>query len=53
MIGLSKKNKKEMIEKILKMWNEGTSLGTIAKQLSMTVEVASRLLVKAIVWNQN
>jgi hypothetical protein len=39
-----------MTEKILRMWNEGTSLGTIAKQLNMTVDMASRLLVKAMVW---
>lgn len=39
-----------MTEKILRMWNEGTSLGTIAKRLNMTVDVASRLLVKDIVW---
>ena len=42
-----------MTEKILKMWNEGTSLGTIAKQLNMTVDMASKLLVKAIVWSQD
>ena len=39
-----------MTEKIIKMWNEGTSLGIIAKQLNMTVDIVSRLIVKAIVW---
>ena len=42
-----------MTEKILKMWNKGTSLGTIAKQLNMTVDMVSKLLVKAIVWRQD
>ena len=42
-----------MTEKIFKMWNEGTSLGTIAKQLNMTVDTVSRLLVKAMVWRQD
>lgn len=42
-----------MTEKIIKMWNEGISLGNIAKQLNMTVDMASRLLVKAIVWRQD
>lgn len=42
-----------MIEKIIKLWNEGTSLGTIANQLNMTVDTASRLLVKAMVWRQD
>lgn len=42
-----------MIEKIIKLWNEGTSLGTIANQLNMTVNMASKLLVKAIVWSQD
>jgi orotate phosphoribosyltransferase-like protein len=41
-----------MTEKIIKLWNEGTSLGTIAKRLNMTVETASWLLVKAMVWKQ-
>lgn len=39
-----------MTEKIIKLWNEGTSLGNIAKQLNMTVDMTSRLLVKAMVW---
>lgn len=41
-----------MTEKIIKLWNEGTSLENIAKQFSMTVDMASRLLVKAMVWRQ-
>lgn len=41
-----------MTEKIIKLWNERTSLGTIAKQLNMTVDMASRLLVKAMVWSK-
>ena len=42
-----------MYEKIIKLWNEGTSLENIAKQFNMTVEMASRLLVIAIVWKQD
>lgn len=42
-----------MTEKIIKMWNEGTSLGNIAKQFDMTIDMASKLLVKAIVWKQD
>lgn len=42
-----------MTEKIIKLWNEGTSLENIAKQFSMTVEMASKLLVKAIIWKQD
>lgn len=42
-----------MYEKIIKLWNEGTSLENIAKQLNMTVEMASKLLVIAIVWRQD
>ena len=41
-----------MYEKIIKLWNEGTSLGIIAKQFSMKIEIASKLLVKAIVWSK-
>lgn len=39
-----------MTEKIIKLWNEGISLKNIANQFSMTVDMVSRLLVKAIVW---
>lgn len=42
-----------MIEKIIKLWNEGTSLENIANQLSMTVDTASKLLVKAMVWSHD
>jgi len=42
-----------MTEKIIKLWNKGTSLENIAKQFDMTIDMAGRLLVKAMIWRQD